>query len=626
MALQKVQMLESLFRMNRLKEEALLRAAAGTGRLSGTVEVTQLDPLLPADRHAHSLLCLSFWEARCLWQLSQALCVLEVGVGNLGMSVNCRFKKSSIVRVRNLGGLKGYVDVGESPSPLSTWSSPPWDLFQKVTIQQLTGDRKLSDRPPSLANSDMPLRFPCPSIIYPMLIGAGTGYAMKTGANHTGTYLSDKLHSFTKYSKTPIDGKRLLKERLDTIGRSKPRRSIPGRVESREERCRHLLIKEPREPTRAKQVMEQRRNARAGETGNPRENLLTSAIIRNDFHARKSESDLAGIRTRFALVVGYRSSHFTTKAPQTPSAGGLSRCAATLVFSSRLWGYGDAAARALALHLDGLVSTTGGVAPRIFALGNRAGRCRWLVGFLGDLPFPSPCIPVLLHTHLALPSSTLKTPLLKAVMISITSESTEAPPCDAASTSPDVGRLRPGLATPRVSGISLHVFLIGSTQADKWRSRRNERAGETGDPREDPPTNGIVRHDSHMRKSGVTRPGIDPGSPSWEASRLTAQSPKTCTYLLRVGIYYKDACSCGPMLVPCAFISLLSHVDHIVETCAPPTRHCFHNFRSRDLPLCDKPQSERPQVLDDEALEEDLVSLPTASRCLVKQPDFPCTA
>ncbi|XP_063224936.1 uncharacterized protein LOC134532457 [Bacillus rossius redtenbacheri] len=50
----------------------------------------------------------------CLWQLSQALCVLEVGVGNLGMSVNCRFKKSSIVRVRNLGGIKGYVDVGLS--------------------------------------------------------------------------------------------------------------------------------------------------------------------------------------------------------------------------------------------------------------------------------------------------------------------------------------------------------------------------------------------------------------------------------------------------------------------------------------------------------------------------------
>ncbi|KAJ8867056.1 hypothetical protein PR048_032918 [Dryococelus australis] len=37
---------------------------------------------------------------------------------------------------------------------------------------------------------------------------------------------------------------------------------------------------------------------------------------------------------------------------------------------------------------------------------------------------------------------------------------------------------------------------------------RNERTGETGDPRENPPTNGIVRHDSHMRKLGVTRPGV----------------------------------------------------------------------------------------------------------------------
>ncbi|KAJ8875472.1 hypothetical protein PR048_023367 [Dryococelus australis] len=32
--------------------------------------------------------------------------------------------------------------------------------------------------------------------------------------------------------------------------------------------------------------------------------------------------------------------------------------------------------------------------------------------------------------------------------------------------------------------------------------RRNEGAGKTGDPRENPPTSGIVRHDSHLRKSG----------------------------------------------------------------------------------------------------------------------------
>ncbi|KAJ8872584.1 hypothetical protein PR048_026190 [Dryococelus australis] len=54
---------------------------------------------------------------------------------------------------------------------------------------------------------------------------------------------------------------------------------------------------------------------------------------------------------------------------------------------------------------------------------------------------------------------------------------------------------------------------------------RNEGTGKMGDPRENPPINGIVRHDSHTRKSGVTRPGIEPGSLWWEASRLIAQSP-----------------------------------------------------------------------------------------------------
>ncbi|KAJ8888314.1 hypothetical protein PR048_007801 [Dryococelus australis] len=51
-------------------------------------------------------------------------------------------------------------------------------------------------------------------------------------------------------------------------------------------------------------------------------------------------------------------------------------------------------------------------------------------------------------------------------------------------------------------------------------------AVETGDHRENPPINSIVRHDSHMRKSGVTRPGIEPGSPWREASRLTATPPR----------------------------------------------------------------------------------------------------
>ncbi|KAJ8887508.1 hypothetical protein PR048_013723 [Dryococelus australis] len=56
--------------------------------------------------------------------------------------------------------------------------------------------------------------------------------------------------------------------------------------------------------------------------------------------------------------------------------------------------------------------------------------------------------------------------------------------------------------------------------------RWNERAGETGDPWGNPPTSGFIRHKSHERKSGVTQPGIEPGSPWWEASRLTAQPPQ----------------------------------------------------------------------------------------------------
>ncbi|KAJ8867853.1 hypothetical protein PR048_031658 [Dryococelus australis] len=48
--------------------------------------------------------------------------------------------------------------------------------------------------------------------------------------------------------------------------------------------------------------MEQRRNARAGETEDPRANTPTSGIVRHDSHLRKSGSDPAGDWTRFALV------------------------------------------------------------------------------------------------------------------------------------------------------------------------------------------------------------------------------------------------------------------------------------------------------------------------------------
>ncbi|KAJ8869202.1 hypothetical protein PR048_030774 [Dryococelus australis] len=58
-----------------------------------------------------------------------------------------------------------------------------------------------------------------------------------------------------------------------------------------------------------------------------------------------------------------------------------------------------------------------------------------------------------------------------------------------------------------------------------WSSAGIKGRGKREIPEKNPPTNGIVRHDSHMRESRVTRSGIGLGSPWWEASRLTAQTP-----------------------------------------------------------------------------------------------------
>ncbi|KAJ8897669.1 hypothetical protein PR048_003019 [Dryococelus australis] len=49
--------------------------------------------------------------------------------------------------------------------------------------------------------------------------------------------------------------------------------------------------------------MGQRGNARAGETGDPRENTPTSDIVRHDSHMQKSRSEPVGNRTRFALTI-----------------------------------------------------------------------------------------------------------------------------------------------------------------------------------------------------------------------------------------------------------------------------------------------------------------------------------
>ncbi|KAJ8867891.1 hypothetical protein PR048_031696 [Dryococelus australis] len=59
----------------------------------------------------------------------------------------------------------------------------------------------------------------------------------------------------------------------------------------------------------------------------------------------------------------------------------------------------------------------------------------------------------------------------------------------------------------------------------KMEQHGNEGVEETGELRENPPNSGIVHSYSHLQILGVTRPGIQPGYPWWEASSLTAQLP-----------------------------------------------------------------------------------------------------
>lgn len=48
--------------------------------------------------------------AGCTWREVLGTCVFQ---SDFGFVLNCAFKKSGLFRVRNLGGVKGYVGLGE---------------------------------------------------------------------------------------------------------------------------------------------------------------------------------------------------------------------------------------------------------------------------------------------------------------------------------------------------------------------------------------------------------------------------------------------------------------------------------------------------------------------------------
>ncbi|KAJ8879138.1 hypothetical protein PR048_019744 [Dryococelus australis] len=82
---------------------------------------------------------------------------------------------------------------------------------------------------------------------------------------------------------------------------------------------------------------------------------------------------------------------------------------------------------------------------------------------------------------------------------------------------------------------------------DYWVNYIRGGMRETGDPREVPLTNGIVRHDSHMRKSGVTRPGIGPrvamvgGEPACRSATLAPRGTYDFYGMNMYSSYYVSA-------------------------------------------------------------------------------------
>lgn len=48
--------------------------------------------------------------AGCTWRATLGTCVFQ---SDFGFALNCAFKKSGLFRVRNLGGVKGYLGLGE---------------------------------------------------------------------------------------------------------------------------------------------------------------------------------------------------------------------------------------------------------------------------------------------------------------------------------------------------------------------------------------------------------------------------------------------------------------------------------------------------------------------------------
>ncbi|KAJ8869039.1 hypothetical protein PR048_030590 [Dryococelus australis] len=227
-------------------------------------------------------------------------------------------------------------------------------------------------------------------------------------------------------------------------------------------------------------------------------------------------------------------------------------------------------------------SVPGRVAHGIFASGNNAGRCRWSAGFIRG-------------SSVSLPS----------FHYGAAPYAPQSPPPPPIGSQDLVVKSRPNISTQQQrrsvtqsravqsERAWLHIYAAANGETtpapvDIWSSAGIKGwSGGGGDPRENPPTNGIVRHDSHMRKSGVTRPGIEPGSPWWETTRpfSSATVPPPPTEII-------TQISATPVADNQPMMDVLEHSNARPVWCGPIEERCLpanHRHSVSELPNSDWP-------------------------------------
>ncbi|KAJ8895716.1 hypothetical protein PR048_001053 [Dryococelus australis] len=116
--------------------------------------------------------------------------------------------------------------------------------------------------------------------------------------------------------------------------------------------------------------------------------------------------------------------------------------------------------------------------------------------------------------------------------------------------------------------------------------RRNEKDGGNGRSQENPLTGGIVLHDPHLRESGVNRPGIEPGSPSWEVSSLTAQSPWP-PVVCRESYVHMKSTHVMQLIETLAYVRKVLGTNHGKDRIGKPYDQVYRPTREYDSPLDD---------------------------------------